>query len=173
MQARRAFGAHDVEKIVVHGSRVTVDHVGWPYVPQGLTSAQLNLPYCVATLLLEGDVFVDQFSEAMVADPQRRALADRVQVLEDPAITARGRGARHTVRVTVTLRDGARLEETVEAQRGSEHAFASEAEIIDKMTKLASHRIGGEQIARIVDWVMHAEDKHDAVELVQLLATRT
>ncbi len=49
--------------IVVHGSQVTVEHVGWPYVPQGLTSAQLNLPFCVATLLLEGDVFVDQFTE--------------------------------------------------------------------------------------------------------------
>src|ERR1700744_2898625 len=165
MQARHPFGADDVERIVVHGSRVTVDHVGWKYVPQGLTSAQLNLPYCVATLLLEGDVFVDQFSEEMVADPQRRALADRVQVLEDPAITARGRGARHTVHVVVTLRDGTRLEETVESQRGSAHAFASEAEIIDKMTKLASHRIDGEQIARIVAWVMHAEDQADAAEL--------
>ena len=35
---------------------VTVHHVGWKYVPQGLTSAQLNLPYCVATWLLENDV---------------------------------------------------------------------------------------------------------------------
>ncbi len=85
--------------------RVTVDHVGWKYVPQGSTSAQLNLPYCVATLLLEGDVFVGQFSEDKVADPQRMALADRVQVLEDPAITARGPMLRHMVRVEVLLRD--------------------------------------------------------------------
>jgi 2-methylcitrate dehydratase PrpD len=122
--------------------------------------------------LLEGDVFVDQFSEAKVADPQRMALANRVQVLEDPAITARGRGARHTVRVEAMLRDGTRLEETVESQRGSEHAFASEAEIIDKMTKLAEHRIDSEQIERIVEWIMHAESKTDAAELVRLLATR-
>lgn len=26
-----------------------------------MTAAQLNLPYCVATLLIEGDCFVDQF----------------------------------------------------------------------------------------------------------------
>jgi 2-methylcitrate dehydratase PrpD len=117
-------------------------------------------------------VFVDQFSEAKVADPQRMALANRVQVLEDPAITARGRGARHTVRVEAMLRDGTRLEETVESQRGSEHAFASEAEIIDKMMKLAEHRIDSEQIERIVEWIMHAESKTDAAELVRLLATR-
>ncbi len=61
IQARHPFGPEDVERIVVHGSQVTVDHVGWPYQPQGLTSAQLNLPFCVATLLIEGDAFVDQF----------------------------------------------------------------------------------------------------------------
>ena len=66
-----------VEKIVVHGSQVTMDHVGWKYVPQGLTSAQLNLPYCVATLLLEGDCFVDQFTEDKVADTERMRLAEK------------------------------------------------------------------------------------------------
>lgn len=171
MQTRHPFGAQDVNHVVVHGSRVTVEHVGWPYVPQGLTSAQLNLPYCVATLLLEGDVFVDQFSEEKVADPQRMALAERVTVQEDPAITARGRGSRHTVRVEVTLRDGTRLEETVASQRGSEHGFASDAEILGKLSKLASRRIAPEQIERIVDWVMHAEDQADARDLVRLLAT--
>ena len=61
IQRRRPFTPAEVDKIVVHGSQVTVDHVGWPYRPEGLTSAQLNLPFCVATLLIEGDVFVDQF----------------------------------------------------------------------------------------------------------------
>src|ERR1700722_6950170 len=43
MQERHPFGAADIETIVVHGSQVTADHVGWPYRPLGLTSAQLNL----------------------------------------------------------------------------------------------------------------------------------
>ena len=106
MQARRPFGAADIDKVVVHGSQVTADHVGWPYKPQGLTSAQLNLPFCVATLLIEGDVFVDQFSEAIVADPARMALAAKVEVRHDPAITALGPKLRHKVRVEVHLRDG-------------------------------------------------------------------
>ena len=85
----------EVAKIVVHGSQATVDHVGWPYKPQGLTSAQMNLPFCVATLLLEGDVFVDQFSEAVVTDARRMALAAKVEVVHDPDITARGARLRH------------------------------------------------------------------------------
>jgi aconitate decarboxylase len=172
LAARHPFGPDDVERIVVHGSRVTVDHVGWKYVPQGLTSAQLNLPYCVATLLLDGDVFVDQFSEDKVADPQRMALAERVQVLEDPDITAGGPALRHKVRVQVRLRDGTELEQTLEAQRGSEHAFASEAEIVHKMQHLAGHRFTPQHVARIVDWVLHAERQADAGELARLLAAQ-
>src|SRR5689334_2222846 len=54
LQAEHHFRAEEVERVVVHGSRVTVDHVGWKYEPAGMTAAQLNLPFCVATLLLEG-----------------------------------------------------------------------------------------------------------------------
>src|SRR5580693_2757327 len=130
MQARHPFGADDVAHILVQGSRATLDHVGWPYVPQGMTAAQLNLPYCIATLLLDGDVFVDQFTEAKVADPDRMRIAAKVRVAEDPEITARGARYRHMVHVTVTLRDGTTLDETVEAPRGSEHAFASAEDVI-------------------------------------------
>ena len=172
LQARHPFGAADVERITVHGSRVTVDHVGWPYMPQGLTSAQLNLPYCVATLLLDGDVFVDQFTEAMVGDPQRIAVSRLVEVVEDPAITARGKAFRHMVRVDVALRDGTCLSETVEAPRGSEHSFASADEVTAKFRKLAGRSLPPPQVDRIVDAVMHAERLEDASEICRLLARR-
>ncbi len=140
MQAKTPFGPDDIASIVVHGSHVTVEHVGWPYTPQGLTSAQLNLPFCVATLLIEGDVFVDQFTDDIVDDKRRIELSKKVSVLEDPSITGRGSGYRHMVRVEVLLKSGVKLEQTVEAPRGSEKSFASEADIVQKFNKLASPR---------------------------------
>ena len=171
LQARHPFGAEDVARILVRGSRVTMDHVGWPYVPQGMTSAQLNLPYCVATLLLDGDVFVDQFTEDKVADPDRMRIAAKVSVAEDPVITARGSTHRHMVHVDVELRDGTRMEETVEAPRGSEHSFATAEDVIAKFTKLASRRISTARVEQIVDQVMHAERMPHAAALVRLLAS--
>jgi 2-methylcitrate dehydratase PrpD len=170
MQARHPFGAEDVARILVKGSRVTMDHVGWPYVPQGMTSAQLNLPYCVATLLLDGDVFVDQFTEEKVSDPDRIRIAKKVQVAEDPAITARGSTYRHMVTVEVELMDGTRMEETVEAPRGSEAKFATADDVIAKFGKLAAHRMSQARADRIVDQVMQAERLPSAAALVGLLA---
>ena len=170
IQAQRPFGEAEVAKIVVHGSQVTMDHVGWKYEPQGLTSAQLNLPYCVATLLLEGDCFVDQFTEDKVADPDRMRLAGKVEVEHDPEITARGSKFRHMVRVEVFFVDGTRLERTVQAGRGNEKDFASEADIVAKFTNLATHVIARPQADAIVEWILGLEGQADAASLARLLA---
>jgi len=155
----------------VHGSQVTADHVGWPYKPEGLTSAQLNLPYCVATLLLEGDCFVDQFTEEMVADPTRMELSRKVEVIEDPAITARGSKFRHMTRVDIYLRDGTVESETREAPRGSEQSFATSDEIVDKFRKLTRKAIPKSQQDVIVQAVLGMEDLPNARDLIRLLRT--
>jgi 2-methylcitrate dehydratase PrpD len=171
--ARRPFRADEVVRIVVHGSQATVDHVGWPYKPQGLTSAQMNLPFCVATLLAEGDVFVDQFSEAVVTDPRRMALAARVEVVHDPAITARGAGLRHMVRIEMQFADGTLERETVEAPRGSEQKFASEADVVEKFRKLARRACGDGQAERIVELVLGCDRLADIGVLVSALTVKS
>jgi 2-methylcitrate dehydratase PrpD len=170
MQNKTPFSADDIASIVVHGSQVTVEHAGWPYKPQGLVSAQLNLPFCVATLLLEGDVFVDQFTDEVVDDKQRIELSNKVSVLHDPSITSRGSSYRHMVRVEVHLKNGVSLEQTVEAPRGSEISFASEAEIVQKFKKLATHVVSDAKADEVVNVVLGAEKLARAEQIAQALA---
>ncbi len=171
IQKRRPFTLDELDKVVVHGSHVTAAHVGWPYKPEGLTSAQLNLPYCVATFLLEGDCFVDQFTEAAVTDPKRIELSRKVEVVEDPAITARGSKFRHMVQVDVHLRDGTVESETREAPRGSEHSFATSDEIVDKFRKLTRTAMPKAQQDALVQAVFGMEDLGNAKDLIRLLRT--
>jgi 2-methylcitrate dehydratase PrpD len=173
IRKRRPFTLDELDRIVVHGSRVTVDHVGWPYKPEGLTSAQLNLPYCVATLLLEGDVFVDQFTEEAVTDRNRMELSKKVEVIEDPAITARGARYRHMVRVDVHLSDGSVHSEAREAPRGSEHSFAAANDIIDKFRKLTRTVMPKEHQEALITAVLKVETLTDARELIRLLRVST
>jgi len=169
IRRRRPFEAGQVEKIVVHGSQATADHVGWKYEPRSLTAAQLNLPFCAATLLLEGDCSVDQFTEGAVADPARIALANRVEVIAEPQITAKGASFRHLVRVTVRLRGGERLECTKEAPRGSERDFASAAEITHKYEQLARHALPEGRVAELRDAVLGLESLSDAASIATLM----
>jgi 2-methylcitrate dehydratase PrpD len=169
IRGRRPFSANDVDHIVVHSSQVTVEHVGWKYKPEGITSAQLNLPFCVATLLLAGDVFVDQFDEKQIVDPARMAFSEKVKVVEDPDITARGAKYRQMARVEVFLKDGTLLKETVEAPRGSEERFASRNDVVEKFEKLAGHVAPAAQVASIRDTVLNLEKLPDASKLAKLL----
>ena len=167
---RRGLDAGNIEKITVRCSRATLEHAGWKYKPEGITAAQLNLPFCIATLLLEGDVFVEQFTEEAIRDPSRIALAGKVDVQEDPEISARGAKFRHMVRVTVQFTDGTTLTETVAAPRGSEEDFPAADVVIDKFRKLTAH-IPREQSSRITRSVMNLENLANARELAQALAS--
>ena len=169
LQKQHPFGPDDVERITVRGSLVTVEHVGWPYVVNGMTAAQLNLPFCVATLLYDGDVFIDQFTEETIVDPKKIALSRRVVTLEDPEITAGGRDRRHHIYLTVELKDGTKLETYVEAQRGSDRRFGTDEDIMQKFEKLAGYVLPRERVQRILHGVMHLEDLADVRELSALL----
>ena len=168
IRERRPFLAAEVSDIIVHCSRATLEHAGWPYRPEGMTAAQLNLSFCMATLLLEGDVFVEQFSPAAICDPARIALAAKVRVVEDPEITARGANFRHMVRVTVRLQDGSEFGETVEAPRGSEKDFPAPEVVAEKFAKLTAH-LPQSQANRIRDLVLNLEQLDRACDLADAL----
>jgi 2-methylcitrate dehydratase PrpD len=135
-----------------------------------MTAAQLNMSYCLATLLLEGDCFVDQFSQDMLADPARLTLAAKVAVEEDPMITLRGSKFRHMVNVAVHLTDGTMLEETVEAPRGSERNFPSANDVVAKFTKLVSQKLAPAAAMRLVDMVLGLDELSSLDELTAALA---
>jgi len=93
------------------------------------------------------------------------ALAEKVEVLHDPAITARGSNFRHMVHVEVRLTDGTVLRETVEAPRGSELAFASEPDVVAKFRKLANRTLPSAQLDRLVELVLGLETVPEAAAL--------
>ena len=71
--------------------------------------------------------------------------------------------------VELFLKDGTRMEETVEAQRGSEVRFASEAEVVDKFEKLVKHVFPRAQVEQIRDAVLGIDKLDDATKLAKLL----
>jgi len=169
IRKRHPFTAVDIDRIVVHASQVTVDHAGWSYRPEGLTATQLNLPFCVATMILTGDAFVDQFTPDCVNDQTRIELSRRVQVLHDPAITALGAAHRHQVRVEVHFRDGSVEYENRDSPRGSEQNFASASQIIEKFRKLTRAAMAEPQQTALIEAVLRLEQLPDSRAMIELL----
>lgn len=65
--------------------------------------AQFNAGYCVANALVRGASKLQHFTPEAVADAALRPMIDRIRVLADPALNARGHSA---VDLSLTLVDG-------------------------------------------------------------------
>src|SRR5207244_12866801 len=76
--------AENVAKIVIRTTRATKLHVGWPYEPKSMTTAQMNLLFCVAVLLHDRDFFVDQVTERSIRRKDVLQTTRKMEVSEDP-----------------------------------------------------------------------------------------
>ncbi|MNC96109.1 hypothetical protein D3C83_133960 [compost metagenome] len=74
------------------------------------------------------------------------------------------------MRVEAHLADGAVMKRTVEAARGSEKHFATDAEIVEKFEKLAAKALPKAQVAQLRDAMLGLEKLGDAAELARLMA---
>lgn len=171
LQQQRPFKADEVEAVHVWASTLSYGHTNAVYKPESVTYAQFCIPYGVAVTILEGDAFVDQYTEEKIRSPQIIELAKKVTVSPDPEIDKLGKMHRHQTRTRVTLKSGEVLEATVEFRRGSIMQPLTEKEIIDKFQGLALHVAPQAQADRIVEMVLGLEKTADVAALARLLAT--
>jgi aconitate decarboxylase len=164
----RGIRAEDVASVVIHASTHTVDHVAWPYVPDTLTTAQMNLSYAVACAFLDGRVGADQFQDERLSDPTVLALAAKVRAIADPAIDARGLKFSHAIEMEVTTTDGRTEREAVDHGRGSEHWPLSDGELADKFRDQAGRVHAEERVVELIDTVQSLESLDDVRDLVAL-----
>ena len=81
LQQQRGFAAAQVAEVVLRVPplvRRLVDRPAAPTMTAGY--ARLCFPYLAATMLLQGTVSVTDYTPALLADPQRQALAKRVRI---------------------------------------------------------------------------------------------
>jgi 2-methylcitrate dehydratase PrpD len=105
LQVEHAFKADQVRRVRVWLDEGAYKAVGWPWAPTTQTSAQLNLTYCAAQLILEGDVFVEQFAVEKLGHPRVMEMTSRIECIHDREMDAFGTFQQRT-RVEVELADG-------------------------------------------------------------------
>ncbi|MBT5666806.1 MAG: hypothetical protein HOJ06_15810, partial [Rhodospirillaceae bacterium] len=145
-------------------------HVGFPYEPGSLTSAQMNLPYAAAITLTDGEAFVEQYTDAKAHDPGVVALTKRVFVSVADDLDALGGQGRHHVRVRVATKDGQTLTAERKHAKGSDAEPLTRQEVIDKFHRLAGTRIGRTGADHLYDCVMGLEKADALRELMGLLS---
>lgn len=123
--------------------------------PRNMLAAKFSIPFAIATTLVHGTASVAAFRAPAVADPRVKALAARVRVNEDPALTAQLPGLR-PARLRLKLRDGSVHEASVTTNRGDTEDPYTEAEILEKFHDLADP-VWGKSASEIAAMVMELD----------------
>jgi 2-methylcitrate dehydratase PrpD len=155
-----------IEKLDIQTTKATKVHVGWPYSPESITSAQMNLYYTAAAFVLEGDAFIDQFTEEKIRDPKILGYIPKIHIEEDPDLDAEGPSKRHSVRVKVYLKNGKHFERRVDYPLGNPKNPMTQKDVEIKFRKLTAKVFSESQ----VDQLMSTIDRLDQIDNVDQLS---
>ncbi len=161
--------ARDIKKVTIRSTTVTKLHVGWDYKPEGMTAAQMNLPYCLSVMALEGETFVDQFTEKKIRDPRILDFIKKVEVVPDPELDRFGQEYRHAIVCLVETTGGKSFERRVEFAKGGPNNPISREEVENKFRKLADKVLSKEKVKDLYVMIQNLEKISSLSELSQCL----
>ena len=117
-----------------------------------------------AGVALVGRPSLANFTDAGAVDPVVAAARELVSVVPDPGLSKRGAA------VTITLRDGRTLRETVSDNKGTPDNPLLDADLEAKFMDVAGPRLGSPAAANLLSLCWKAEDLADFAEIVSSAA---
>ena len=132
--------------------------------PRNVLAAKFSVPFAIATTLLNRSSAVNSFTLDQVQRDDIRALAARVTIAEDPAMTAM-LPEKRPARLTVTMQDGTTREAATETNRGDWADPYSVEDIRTKYDSLTARRWQPAPAARVWDAVTGLRDAANLTDL--------
>ncbi|MGH9772977.1 MAG: MmgE/PrpD family protein, partial [Candidatus Acidiferrales bacterium] len=156
--------AEDVARVTAHVHQGAIDVLGAVSYPGTIHQSKFSMGFVLALIALYGRAGIGDFTEAALRDPKIRAFHSRVEMVLDPEIE-RAAGKRWGGHVTVSTRDGRRLETRIAGPKGDPENTLARAELEDKALRLAAYAGAAtpEEMQVIISqaWSLHnAPDLH-------------
>lgn len=165
--AQRSLKAGEVESVVVESYSLAAQLCDRD--PQNMLAAKFSIPFAVATLIVHGRTDVTCFAPEAVRSEAVQALAKRVEVKEDPKLTAM-MPSRRPSRVRVTLKNGDKFEAAVTMNKGDFEDPYGPADLEKKYFSLADPVWGHAKAEQIRSQLMAAEKVEDINQVTSLIA---
>jgi 2-methylcitrate dehydratase len=100
--------------------------------PRNRETADHSLPYVISRALIDGDIYLDSFTQDKFMDPVARRLMDKITVSPDPNFTYIGQ-----VRITVRTKAGGEL---IKETAVRHHTAMTHEEILAKFNRACAFR---------------------------------
>jgi len=136
--------------------------------PRSVVDAQFSLPFSVATALVHGSAWPEDFQPERFDDRAMRHVMDRVHPVRDAALDAWFPRTWPSW-VRITLDDGVHYECRVDHPLGDPEHFPAPSVLDAKFARLAIRALSAAQVRAVSDAVTHASAMDDVRTLLGLL----
>jgi len=159
----------DIESVQIYCSTMAYRHCAWPYRPIGVTSAQMNLFYTVAAMILDRELTDRQYQQDRLIDPRLMDVISRINIEIDEKFDLGGDVTRQAQRIIIKTRSGQVFERELTHRPGSKHNPMSPDQLFAKFSNLANRVLPDSRINEIRACVADLENRKVA-DLLPLLA---
>jgi 2-methylcitrate dehydratase PrpD len=140
LKREQSFTHRDIRKVRIATYQGGLDIVDNPR-PEGDYQAKFSIQYTVAHALVHGSVRLNAFAPQRLADPDVRALMQRIDCVADAELS-KAFPRQRAARVAIELADGRKLEHFQPTRKGDPELPLSDAELDDKFLELTIPVIG-------------------------------
>ncbi|AET67314.1 uncharacterized protein involved in propionate catabolism [Desulfosporosinus orientis DSM 765] len=146
----------NIQTIVTRTYPIALDLTG-NYEPHTLYAAKFSLPFCVALAAKQRKAGLNDFNQQTLVDPVIRDLMSRVQLMEDPEITALY-PAKWPALVEITDSEGKMFSQRTDYPAGDPENPVSQRDLEQKFRELASAHFGVARVQELVLLISQLED---------------
>ena len=155
--------AEQIDKVELRVNHL-VESLTGKKTPQTGLEGKFSVYYAAAVAIVQGAAGERQFSNALVKDPAIVALRDKVSTVVDPAVSS------ERVIVTVTLKDGRKLEKSITDAIGSVKNPMTDAALEGKFADLAQGVLPAAQARKVMDLCWGVEKLASAADIAKMSA---
>ena len=137
--------------------------------PANTLAGKFSVPFAIATTLVNGSSGVGSFTWDAIGNQTIQALAKKVDVREDPSMTAKLPDLRPGA-VSIKMTDGTVMQAATETNRGDWADPYSEDELIDKYFSLATRLWDKSAAQAVLDEVMNLDQAPSITPLSRLIS---
>ncbi len=166
LREKHGLRSDEVERIVVR--TFAVASRGKHQRPDTVASATYSAPFTVASALITGSCWREQYTEEKIKDPRVLALAEKVEVVKDDGLDALY-DEKWPAIVEAKTRDGRNLSARRDIMKGEPEYPVADHELRQKFNSLAMDAVREDRAEQIWQAVFQMEKSKDLAGLIRLL----
>jgi len=156
-----------IERITNETYNTVVSHFSNKDV-QGVMSARVSVPYCIAASAVDRELTQRQFALARVDDPLVREVLAKTEVIADAELN-KLYPDKFPARVTITMKDGRKLQETVLFPKGDPQDPLTAADLEAKFRENAAAMYDADRAGKLLAAIYALPDAKNTDALTALL----